>query len=75
MDALTYNQIKQIVGDAWALIANPVYSTKSGKFSKGLLVFFDKDKQKVHEKSLNCNFNHLTVRYFGEIDNFLCCSF
>ncbi len=46
MDTLTYNQIKQIVGDAWALIANPVYSTKSGKFSKGLLVFLTKTNKR-----------------------------
>jgi len=69
MASLTFNQIKKKVGDAWALIANPVYSQKTGKLEKGILVFFDNDKKKVHEKSLNCKYNHITVRYFGVIDN------
>ncbi len=69
MAKLSYKQIKQKVGEAWALIANPEYSDKTGKLLKGELVFFDKEKKKVHQKSLTCNFKHITVRYFGEIDN------
>jgi len=68
MALLTYNQIKKKVGNAWALVANPEYLSKNGKLSKGILVFFDEDKKKVHEKSLNCNYKHITVRFFGEID-------
>ncbi len=68
MALLTYNQIKNKVGDAWALIANPIYSKKTGKLIKGVLIFADKNKKKVHEQSLKCTYNHITVRYFGEID-------
>jgi hypothetical protein len=66
---LSYNQIKEKVGDAWALIANPQYSKKNGNLKKGILLFFDTDKKKVHQKSLECEYKHITVRYFGEIDN------
>ena len=69
MELLTFNQIKSKVGDSWALIANPVYSKKTGKLSKGSLVYHNNDKKKVHEKSLNCDYRHITVRYFGSIDN------
>ena len=31
MALLTYNQIKKKVGEAWALIYNPVFSEKTGK--------------------------------------------
>jgi len=66
---LSYNQIKEKVGDAWALIANPQYSKKNGKLKKGILLFSDTDKKKVHQKSLESEYKHITVRYFGEIDN------
>jgi len=68
VESLTYKEIKNKVGDAWALIANPEYSEKNGKLIRGILVFFDTDKKKVHEQSLNCEYKHITVRYFGEID-------
>lgn len=69
MAVLTYSQIKKKVGDGWALIANPVYSQKTGKLLRGVLVFHDKDKKKVHEYSLQDKNKHITVRYFGEIDH------
>lgn len=67
MATLTYNQIKKKVGDAWALIANPVISEKNGKLLRGELIFFDSDKEKVNKFALKDNHKHITVRYFGEI--------
>ena len=67
MATITYNQIKKKVGNAWALIANPMYSEKTGKLLRGELVFFDADKENVHKFTLKDKHKHITVRYFGEI--------
>jgi len=67
MALLTYNQIKKEVGDAWALIANPVLSEKTGKLLKGELIYFNENKEKVQQFTLNDVHTHITVRYFGKI--------
>jgi len=66
MAILTYKQIKKKVGEAWALIANPVYSDKTGQLKCAELLFFDKDKEKVHNESMKCKNMHIGVFYFGE---------
>jgi len=66
---MTYKEIKEIVGDAWALIANPKISEKTGKLLDDTLLFYDKDKKKVNNFAQNDNHNHITVRYFGEVSN------
>ena len=67
MNLLTYKQIKQKVGAAWALIANPVLSKKTGKLLRGELIFFDKNKSKVNKFTLKDTHKHITVQFFGEI--------
>jgi len=47
MDLLTYNQIKKKVGEAWALIYNPIFSDKTGKLLKGELKSFDKSDKNL----------------------------
>lgn len=69
METLTYKQIKDKVGDSWALLANPVYSEKTGKIVKAQLLFFNSDYRKVHRESLKTKYNHITVRNFGKIDS------
>ncbi len=66
---MTYNEIKEKVGDAWALIANPKISEKTGKLLDGKLLFFHKNKKTVNNFALKDNHKHITVRYFGEISN------
>lgn len=67
METLSSKEIKQKVGDAWALLSNPVYSPKTGKLLRAELLFFDKDKKKVHNKSMKCKNMNIGVFYFGEI--------
>ena len=66
MALLTYNQIKKKVGAAWALISNPEYSEKTGQLKRAELLFFDKEKEKVHNESMKCKNMHIGVLYFGE---------
>lgn len=66
MALLTYNQIKKKVGDAWALISNPEYSDKTGLLKRAELLYFDKDKEKVHKESMKCKNMNIGVLYFGE---------
>lgn len=67
MALLTYKQIKQKVGNAWALIANPILSEKTGKLLEGELIFFDKEKTKVNKFTLKDTHKHITVHFFGKI--------
>ena len=69
MALLTYNQIKKKIGDAWALIYDPVYSEKNGKLLKGELSFWDNNRDKVENfvlKDKNPK-KHFTVLFFGKI--------
>jgi len=67
MALLTYNQIKKKVGDAWALISNPEYSTKTGQLARAELVFFHKDKSQVYKEADKCKSKHIGLFYFGDI--------
>ena len=46
---LTERQIKRRVGEAWALLENPVYDEKEVLLSAELL-YYNADKVKVHEE-------------------------
>ena len=67
MEKLTYNQIKKKVGEAWALIANPIISKKTGKLLRGELIFYHKNKEKVNKHARTDEHEYITVRYFGEM--------
>jgi len=69
---LTKRQIKNKVGEAWALLENPEYSEKEVLLSAELL-YYDADKTKVHEESRKYfgtrkNGGHFAVRFFGTPD-------
>ena len=69
---LTERQIKRRVGEAWALLENPVYNEKQVLLSAELL-FYDADKVKVHEESRKYfgtrkNGGHFAVFFFGTPD-------
>jgi len=69
MALLTYNQIKKKVGEAWALVYNPVFSEKTGKLLKGELIEFNDNKQKlisIVEKNKNKNLS-FTIKWFGKV--------
>ena len=67
MAVITYNQIKKQVGDAWALVANPEYSTITGQLKSAELIYFDKDKDKVYKEADKCKSKHIGFFYFGTI--------
>ena len=65
----TLNKIKKQVGDAWALIYDPVYSEKTGKILSGNLKFWNKKREKVEKEILKDKNpkKHFTVMYLGQI--------
>ena len=68
--ALNFYEIKKIAMDAWALILDPVYSEKDGKLKSGQLLFFHKEKEKVHQyvmKKGSDMLQHYTIMYTGEL--------
>ncbi len=68
MERLTYKQIKEKVGESWALIYNPIYSQKTGKLLRGELIGFSEDKDYlalVVEKEKRKNL-HFSIVWFGE---------
>jgi hypothetical protein len=71
MALLTYNQIKKKVGNAWALIYNPVYSDKTGKLLKGELKEFDStEKNLIDIVSQDKNpKKYFTIVWFGKEPN------
>jgi len=46
---MTPRQIEKTVGEAWALLENPVYNEKEVLLSAELL-YYSADKEKVHEE-------------------------
>jgi hypothetical protein len=69
---LTKRQIKNRVGEAWALLENPEYSEKEVLLSAELL-YYDADKTKVHEEMSKCfgtrkGGGYFAVSFFGTID-------
>jgi len=69
MALLTYNQIKNKVGDAWALIYYPKFSEKTGKLLKGELVDFNENKLKLISIVEKNNTKNLcfTIKWFGDM--------
>ena len=51
---LTERQIKRKVGEAWALLENPVFNEKEVLLSAELL-YYDPDRNKVHEEVMKYN--------------------
>jgi len=69
---LTERQIKRRVGEAWALLENPVYDEKQVMLSAELL-YHDADRAKVHKevmkyKGTRKNGGHFAVFFYGTPD-------
>ncbi|MDD4604139.1 MAG: hypothetical protein PHF97_10075 [Bacteroidales bacterium] len=68
--AKSLNEIKKTASDVWALIADPVYSEKDGTLKSGHLLFFHKNKEKVHQYVMKEGpdvFQHYTIVFTGEL--------
>jgi len=64
---LTEKQIKRKVGEAWALLENPVYNEKQ-VFQSAELLYYNADKVKVLEESKKFEKGHFALFYFGTPD-------
>lgn len=71
MELLSKNKIKEKVGNAWALIYDPVFSDKTDAFLKGKLIFWHKDKNEVYDKAAKDKTPGLyfTIQPFGELED------
>ena len=72
LNRLTERQIKRKVGEAWALLENPVYNEKQVLQSAELL-YFDADKSKVRAKmreqfGTRKNGGHFALFFYGTPD-------
>ena len=68
--AMTLHEIEKVAADAWVLVAEPVYSEKDGTLKSGQLIFFHKDKEKVHQFVMKVKtgcLQHYSILYNGEI--------
>ena len=64
---LTKRQIKNRVGEAWALLENPEYSEKQVLLTAELL-YYNADREKVYEEAIKYKKGHFAVRFFGTPD-------
>jgi hypothetical protein len=67
---VSYNKIRKMTGDVWALIAEPVYSEKDGRLKSGILVYFSEKKEDVQKYLLRDKTGMIkdyTILYTGKI--------
>ena len=63
---MTSARIKKKVGEAWAILENPVY--EKGILVSAELLYYSNDKAKVLEQLSKCKNGHFALRFFGTID-------
>ena len=64
---MTERQIKKKVGEAWALLENPVYNEK-GVLASAELLYYDADKEKVREIARKREKGHFALFFYGTPD-------
>ena len=64
---LTERQIKRRVGEAWAVLGNPVFDEKEVLVSAELL-YYNADKVKAREYLRECKNGHFAFFFFGKPD-------
>ena len=68
---LNFEQIKDIVGNGWAVIKNPV--REGSKILKGELYFHSQDEEEALNELSKCKEKLVSFRYFGERDPNIVC--
>jgi hypothetical protein len=63
---MTFTQLKEEVGNAWAFLGNPVY--RNGLLTSADLLFADPDKSKVLECFKTHTKGHYAMFYFGDVN-------
>ena len=64
--ALNLEQIKDIVGNGWAVIKNPIRD--GSKLLKGELFYHSQNEDEALEELSKCKEKHVSFRYFGKRD-------
>jgi hypothetical protein len=64
--ALTFRQIRNRVGDGWAIILDPEFN--GSIFLKGKLLFHSLNKEEAVEEYCKRDENHLYLKYCGKRD-------
>jgi hypothetical protein len=65
--SMTVRQIKKKVGEAWAILKNPVFDEKEVLLSAELL-YYDADKEKALEQLSKCKNGHFAFFFFGTMN-------
>jgi len=65
-EVMTERQIKRRVGEAWAILKNPVF--EKGVLLSAELLYYNKDKEKVNEQLRKREYGHYAMFFFGKID-------
>ena len=63
---LTYRQIRNRVGDGWAIIKNPV--REKGILTHGELLYHSSNRKQALEELGKCKNGHFAFKYCGKID-------
>lgn len=67
MEKLTYKEIQEKVGEAWALVTNIEHNDDSGHFSHATLLFFHKSKKRVYKEMKKTKHKNIGVFYMGKV--------
>jgi len=65
-EVLTYRQIRNRVGDGWAVIQDP--ESNGSVLLRGKLVFHSKDRAAALDELFNRDEDYLLIKYCGKID-------
>ena len=65
-DVLSFRQIRNRVGDGWAIIQNPEFN--GSVFLKGELIFHSKDHEQAYEEYGKCKNGTFYIKYCGKPD-------
>ena len=63
---LPFAEIKDIVGNGWAIIKNPEYD--GSVFLRGEMVYYGSDKNDVYQRERRAGEKHVLFIYCGERD-------
>ena len=65
-EVMTWQQIRDKVGDGWAIISNPEF--KSSELVKGELVYFGYNKSDVYQREIDDEHKRVFYTYCGKRD-------
>ena len=67
---ISFTKIKALVEDSWVLVADPVFSAKDNKLKAGILLYYSKNKEDIHNFILQDDqklIKHYTIAFTGRL--------